>query len=138
MPDYEKVAFNLKKEGDISGIVKTQFGYHIIRLEAVKPAAYVPFEEAKDSIKNTIVQSRQGEMLEKYIDTLKKASKVTINESLLQAPEKAESKTTPGGTPEKAEPKATAPAPEKSESKAAPAPAKGDQPPAKGEAAPKK
>ncbi len=120
VPDYEKAAFNLKKAGDISGIVKTQFGYHIIRLEAVRPAAYVPFEEVKDSIKNAIVQARQGEMLEKYIESLKKASKVTINESLLQAPEKPESKAPP------APPKGEQPSP------------KTEQPAAKGEAAPKK
>jgi peptidyl-prolyl cis-trans isomerase C len=114
LPDYEKAAFNLKKAGDISGIVKTQFGYHIIRLEAVRPAAYAPFEEVKDSIKNGIVQARQGEMLEKYIDSLKKGSKISINENLLQVPEKPEAKVPPTPAPPKEEaPAKDGPAPKK-------------------------
>ena len=114
LPDYEKAAFNLKKPGDISGIVKTQFGYHIIRLEAVRPAAYVPFEEVKDSIKNGIVQARQGEMLEKYIDSLKKGSKISINENLLQAPEKPEAKVPPPpASPKEEAPAKNGPAPKK-------------------------
>jgi peptidyl-prolyl cis-trans isomerase C len=80
LPEYEGVAFKLTKTGQISGIVKTQFGYHIIRLEGMKAPSYVPFEEVKDFIKQKISQEKQKEILEKYIEDLKKASKITIHE----------------------------------------------------------
>lgn len=92
LPEYEVVAFKLSKAGQISGIVKTQFGYHIIRLEGMKAPSYVPFDEVKDFIKQKISQEKQKEILEKYIEDLKKIAKITINEELLKAekPEKTE------------------------------------------------
>lgn len=88
LPEYEAAAFKLSKVGQTSGIVKTQFGYHIIRLEGTRPPAYVPFEEVKDFIKQQLVQDTQKEVLDKYIEELKKKAKITINEDLLkdQAP----------------------------------------------------
>ncbi|MCX5818108.1 MAG: peptidylprolyl isomerase [Proteobacteria bacterium] len=84
VPEYETAAFKLTKVGQMSGIVKTQFGYHIIRLEGTKPPAYVPIDEVKDFIKQKILQEKQSELLEKYIDSLKKSAKITINEALLK------------------------------------------------------
>jgi peptidyl-prolyl cis-trans isomerase C len=101
IPEYEAASFKLNKVGQVSGIVKTQFGFHIIRLEGVKPPSYVPIEEVKDFIKQKNVQEKQKEVLEKYIEELKKNVKITIDEALLKE--------------DKAEPpaKADAPAPEK-------------------------
>lgn len=95
VPEYETAAFKLTKVGQISGIVKTQFGYHIIRLEGTKPLSYVPLDEVKDFIKQKILQEKQSELLEKYIDSLKKSAKITIDEALLKedkagAPEKSD------------------------------------------------
>lgn len=96
IPEFENAAHKLNKVGQVSGIVKTQFGYHIIRLEGVKPPSYVPLEEVKDFIKQKNAQEKQKEVLEKYIEELKKNSKITINEALLkeektELPVKAES-----------------------------------------------
>jgi peptidyl-prolyl cis-trans isomerase C len=84
LPEYEAAAFKLSKVGQMSGIVKTQFGFHIIRLEGTKPPSYVPFEEVKDFIRQKIAQEKQKEILEKYLEDLKKAAKITINEDLLK------------------------------------------------------
>ena len=95
IPEYENAAFKLTKVGQVSGIVKTQFGYHIIRLEGAKPPSYVPLEEVKDFIKQKNAQEKQKEVLEKYIEELKKNAKITIDEALLKEdraapPEKAD------------------------------------------------
>ncbi len=84
LPEYEAAAFKLSKVGQMSGIVKTQFGFHIIRLEGTRPPSYVPFEEVKDFIRQKIAQEKQKEILEKYLEDLKKAAKITINEDLLK------------------------------------------------------
>jgi len=38
------------KPDEISGLVQSEFGYHIIRLIAVKPSKVLPFEDARESI----------------------------------------------------------------------------------------
>lgn len=95
VPEYEAAAFKLTKVGQTSPITKTQFGYHIIRLEGIKPPQYVPFAEVKEFIKQQLAQEKQKEVLDKYIDDLKKSSKITINEALLkeQAPAAAKPET---------------------------------------------
>lgn len=84
LPEYEEVAFKLTKVGQVSGIVKTQYGYHIIRLEGTKPPAFVAFDEVKDFIKQQLAQEKQKELIDKYIENLKKNAKITTNESLLK------------------------------------------------------
>lgn len=113
IPEYEQAAFKLTKAGQLSPIVKTQLGYHIIRLEGTKAPSYVPFEEVKEFIKQKMGQEKQAEVLEKYIAELKKSAKITINEDLLKEEKKpAEPATTePAKTgPSKAEPAKTEPA----------------------------
>ena len=95
LPEYEAAAFKLTKVGQVSPITKTQFGYHIIRLEGIKPPQYVPFAEVKEFIKQQLVQEKQKEVIDKYIEDLKKNSKISINEALLkeQAPAAAKPET---------------------------------------------
>jgi peptidyl-prolyl cis-trans isomerase C len=119
IPEYETAAFKLNKVGQVTGIVKTQFGFHIIRLEGVKPPDYVPFEEVKDFIKQKNAQEKQKEVLEKYIEELKKNAKITIDEALLKE-DKAEPPAKADAT-EKAAPAQKAETPEKSEAPAKPA-----------------
>lgn len=104
LPEYEAAAFKLQKPGQVSPVVKTQFGYHIIRLEGAKEASYVPFAEVKDFIKQKVGQDKQKEVLEKYIDELRKSAKITINEDLLK-----DEKAPAAGAPEKVSPKADQP-----------------------------
>jgi len=48
--DFDNAAFALAKPGDISDVVRTSFGYHIIRLEERKPAGRQPFEQVRESM----------------------------------------------------------------------------------------
>ena len=50
---FEDAMFALKK-GDISDVIETEFGYHIIRLADIKPAVVPPFEQVRATIENEV------------------------------------------------------------------------------------
>ncbi len=54
-PDFEAAAFALQNVGDVTEVVKSDFGYHIIRLDGLKPAKPMPFEEVAAQVKSELV-----------------------------------------------------------------------------------
>ena len=83
IPEFEKVAFGMK-EGDTSGVVKTKFGFHVIKLTGKRAAGMRTFEEVKDQIKTAILPGKQQEVFQKLKDDLKKSGKYTIKEDVLK------------------------------------------------------
>ncbi len=84
IPDFEKVAFAMK-EGEISGVVKTQFGYHIIKLTGKRPAGIPPFAEVKEQLKAKLLPQKQQEAFQKLREELKKGAKYSIKEDVLNS-----------------------------------------------------
>jgi|AMFO01.1.fsa_nt_gi Parvulin-like peptidyl-prolyl isomerase len=54
---FEDAVFS-HKPGDIVGPIKSQFGYHIIKVEGFKPARQKPLSEVKDQVKFRLLESR--------------------------------------------------------------------------------
>lgn len=79
-PDFEKAAFALK-DGEISGVVKSRFGYHIIRCDAA--AKRVSFDMVKADLKQMLLQPKLEKAQRAYVDALKKRHNVQI---LVKAP----------------------------------------------------
>jgi peptidyl-prolyl cis-trans isomerase D len=53
-PAFENAAFSLANKGDVSAVVKSEFGYHIIKLTDVKPEQVTAFENVKEEITNKV------------------------------------------------------------------------------------
>ncbi|HEY6839109.1 MAG TPA: peptidylprolyl isomerase [Geobacteraceae bacterium] len=83
IPEFEKAAFALK-EGETSGIVKTKYGFHIIKLTGKRAAGILPFAEVRDQIKAAMAPEKQQEIFKKLKEDLKKSSKYTIKEDVLK------------------------------------------------------
>jgi|YelNatPaOPRAMG01_1025707.scaffolds.fasta_scaffold00662_20 peptidyl-prolyl cis-trans isomerase SurA len=79
---FGEAAFNLKKVGDISGIVTTPYGYHIIKLTGIKPEA--PFDEQETELKKIYKETRYPEQYAALIDSLRNAFKYHLNDSVMQ------------------------------------------------------
>jgi peptidyl-prolyl cis-trans isomerase SurA len=60
VPEFERVAFELQKPGDISDPIQTQYGWHIIRLERKIPLA--PFAELAPNLKNRINRDERAQI----------------------------------------------------------------------------
>ncbi|WP_313080222.1 peptidylprolyl isomerase [Pulveribacter sp.] len=56
VPEFDAALEQLKEPGDLSGIVQTQFGLHIIRLDGRNPAMDRPYEEVADELRAEVVQ----------------------------------------------------------------------------------
>lgn len=70
---FDAAAFDLKV-GEISGLVKSDFGFHIIKLMAIKPSRVLPFDEARQGIVNKLRQQKADDMFaelaEKFSNTV--------------------------------------------------------------------
>lgn len=60
VPAFDKAVFSLAA-GEVTGPVRTPFGYHIIKLEAVRGGETKPFEEVRDEVARTIKRERAEE-----------------------------------------------------------------------------
>ena len=73
--EFEEAAF-AAEIGEVVGPVKTQFGYHLIKVEKKNEPSVVPYEEVSERIKQTVLQQKQNqaystklsELMSKYVE----------------------------------------------------------------------
>lgn len=76
-PEFDEAVSNLKP-GEISGIVKTAYGYHIIKLNEIRPAEYALFAEMKEAIQKHLFTEEAKNKVQKYLAGLKKKAKIEV------------------------------------------------------------
>ena len=82
VPEFERAAFALK-EGELSDIVKTQYGYHIIKVTERKEGERKPFDQVKEQIKATLRNKALQDQTQGHMDELKQQANVKLDEEAL-------------------------------------------------------
>lgn len=77
VPQFDQAAFALK-DGEISDIVETQFGFHIIKATERKPERIVPLAEVSDRLTGFLRQKKSQELVQQFVQSLKAKYKVEV------------------------------------------------------------
>ena len=72
---FEETAFSMKP-GQVSGMVETRFGYHLIMVTERTPESTLSYEEAKDRLEQYLKQQKVQEEIAAYVETLKGKAKI--------------------------------------------------------------
>ncbi|MCD6471990.1 peptidylprolyl isomerase [Candidatus Aerophobetes bacterium] len=75
VPSFSEALFSLEKIGEVSEVVKTPFGYHLIKLTGIKPAYTKSFEKVKGDIKKRLLKEKSEELAKKEAEKIKKEFK---------------------------------------------------------------
>jgi parvulin-like peptidyl-prolyl isomerase len=76
-PAFEREALRLKI-GEVSGLVRTEFGFHIIKLLDRKGVEPLPFEEVKEKVKADYYDSEMEKAFKQFLSTLKEKAVIEI------------------------------------------------------------
>ena len=77
VPEFEKVAFSLEPD-QLSEPVKTQFGWHLVKLHEKQEPKITPFDELKEKIIEYLHERKKDKVFDSFLDDLK--AKATIEE----------------------------------------------------------
>jgi peptidyl-prolyl cis-trans isomerase C len=79
---FEETAFSLKNKGDISEVVRTPHGYHLIQLEDKRGSTVRPLEQVKETIRAFLQAKKRQDAYLEYTRGLKSKAKISVNEKL--------------------------------------------------------
>lgn len=81
VPPFEKAAFGLGV-GDVSDVVETDFGFHIIKVEEKRAAAKLRYEDAEDDLKEYIYRVNAQKHFEDFIKNLRQSASIKVQMNL--------------------------------------------------------
>jgi peptidyl-prolyl cis-trans isomerase SurA len=76
--EFEEAVFGLKP-GQISGIVETEYGYHIIKVEEVISGNTLTLKDAKERVTNVLTMKKQKQVYEDWMGELKKSAFIEVS-----------------------------------------------------------
>jgi peptidyl-prolyl cis-trans isomerase C len=84
----ENAAFSLRNKGDLSQVVKSPYGYHILQLEDSRGTVLKPLEQVKENVRFFLQGKKRQEATLAYMNEMKSKAKIVVNEKLWAAEEK--------------------------------------------------
>jgi peptidyl-prolyl cis-trans isomerase C len=77
VPEFATAAFALKT-GEISDVVTTQFGVHIIKVTDRKPAGTVPLEEVSPQVRQYLTEQKKQQQAQAFIEQVRQKAKIEV------------------------------------------------------------
>lgn len=74
-PEFDSAAFSLR-DGEVSGVIETKFGYHIIYKTAHEDPGEPDFDEVREKIRDFLRHSRRGEIMSAHVAELRAKARI--------------------------------------------------------------
>ena len=76
--EFEAIVFSMK-QGEVSGVIETEFGYHIVKIEEKKESAIEPYENVRDKIREKVLDECKRVRVDEFMEKAMKDAGVELN-----------------------------------------------------------